>query len=353
MADVASITGNNEYIEALNRLWENVVLKNMYITGGIGPSKDNEGFTQDYDLPNETAYCETCASVGMVLWNHRMNLLHGDRKYADIVERAMYNGALAGVSLSGDRFFYVNPLASDGTHHRQEWYDCSCCPTQIARFIPSIGNYVYNISKEGIWVNLYIASESNIEFLGGNAKLTQFTDYPWDGRIDIAVDTSITDSFEINLRFPGWCKSASFFVNGQKVINPVMDKGYVKIKRQWLKGDKISIDFQMPVEKVYAHPGVKADAGKVAVQRGPIVYCMEEADNPIDIQNIHLTADTKFIVEYREDILGGVNVIKAMQPEGEKYTFVPYYAWDNRKPGWMTVWLDEKKPEEPSSLYSV
>lgn len=350
VADVAALIGEKEYVKALDRLWESVALRNMYITGGIGPSKYNEGFTHDYDLPNDTAYCETCASVGMVYWNHRMNMLHGDSKYADVVERAMYNGALAGVSLNGDRFFYVNPLESDGNHHRQEWYDCSCCPTQIARFIPSIGNYVYCTSEEGIWINLYIASKSTVKFNNNTVNLTQITDYPWDGKIDIIVEPEKESKFEINMRFPGWCKHAKISVNGATVENLIINAGYIKLMKKWRRGDLITIDLDMPVERVYSNSKVKANTGKVALQRGPLVYCVEEVDNK-DWSKVYVSTEAKFITEHMETLLGGVTIIKIYNPGYEKPVIaVPYYAWDNREPGRMKVWLDEKR-DNSDALY--
>jgi DUF1680 family protein len=344
MADVAAMTGDKGYMDALDRLWDSVVQRNMYITGGIGPSKHNEGFTEDYDMPNDTAYCETCASVGMVLWNHRMNLLHGDAKYADVVERAMYNGSLSGVSLSGDKFFYVNPLLSDGTHHRVEWFNCSCCPTQIARFIPSIGDYVYAVSDEGVYVNLYIQGTGHIRVKEGGVKLTQTTNYPWEGAVHITLSPLSVTRFEVNLRYPGWCQSAALKVNGVSVEDYTVSKGYIKLIRDWKPGDSITVEFDMPVERRYAHPKVAANAGKVALQRGPLVYCLEKADNPFDLKNFMLSVGAKFVTEHVADLLDGVTIIKGLgETKDEQFVAVPYYAWDNREPGEMEVWLREKQ----------
>lgn len=207
MADVAALKNDTGYIAAMDRLWDDVVHRNMYITGGIGSSRDNEGFTEDYDLPNLDAYCETCASVGMVLWNQRMNQLTGDSKYIDILERSLYNGALAGISLGGDRFFYVNPLESKGDHHRQEWYGCACCPSQLSRFLPSIGNYIYASSDDALWVNLYIGNTGQIRIGETDILLTQETDYPWDGSVKLTISTSQPLEKEIRLRIPNWCKT--------------------------------------------------------------------------------------------------------------------------------------------------
>ncbi|MDR1408235.1 MAG: glycoside hydrolase family 127 protein, partial [Tannerella sp.] len=221
MADVAAFRRDTGYVDAMHRLWDDVVLRNMYVTGGIGSSRHNEGFTEDYDLPNSEAYCETCASVGMVYWNWRMNRFTGDAKYIDVLERSMYNGALAGISLRGDLFFYVNPLASDGHHHRQAWYGCACCPSQISRFLPSIGNYVYGVSSDAVWVNLYAGSTADIEINGKTVRLKQETAYPWDGAVTLTVEAlSAPMNEDIRLRLPGWCKSVAIAVNGRTVASP-------------------------------------------------------------------------------------------------------------------------------------
>lgn len=217
MADVAALKNDTGYIAAIDRLWDDVVHRNMYITGGIGSSRDNEGFTEDYDLPNLDAYCETCASVGMVLWNQRMNQLTGDSKYIDILERSLYNGALAGISLGGDRFFYVNPLESKGDHHRQEWYGCACCPSQLSRFLPSIGNYIYASSDDALWVNLYIGNTGQIRIGETDILLTQETDYPWDGSVKLTISTSQPLEKEIRLRIPNWCKTYDLSINGKRI----------------------------------------------------------------------------------------------------------------------------------------
>ena len=277
MADVAALKNDTGYIAAIDRLWDDVVHRNMYITGGIGSSRDNEGFTEDYDLPNLDAYCETCASVGMVLWNQRMNQLTGDSKYIDILERSLYNGALAGISLGGDRFFYVNPLESKGDHHRQEWYGCACCPSQLSRFLPSIGNYIYASSDDALWVNLYIGNTGQIRIGETDILLTQETDYPWDGSVKLTISTSQPLEKEIRLRIPNWCKTYDLSINGKR-INVSEKKGYAVIK-DWKSQDVIALDMDMPVEIVAADPHVKENFGKRAIQRGPLVYGMEAIDN--------------------------------------------------------------------------
>src|SRR5699024_4031466 len=245
VADVAKVANDRGYIAALDRLWESVVHRNMYITGGIGPSKHNEGFTKDYDLPNDTAYCETCASVGMIYWNHRMNLLHGDSKYADIVERAMYNGVLSGISLSGDKFFYENPLSSDGNHRRVEWFNTSCCPTQLSRFIPSIGDYIYVISEGEVWVKLYIQSRSVISIGNKQVILQQKSNYPWDGQIELTLESEEDIDLALNLRLPGWCKNAEIKVNDQPKKYSINEKGYIRLSETWKSGDSITIRLVM------------------------------------------------------------------------------------------------------------
>lgn len=338
MADVASYTRDQGYIDALNRLWDDVVLRNMYITGGIGQSASNEGFTNDYSLPNLTAYCETCASVGMVLWNWRMNQMTGESVYADILEKAMYNGALAGISLAGDRFFYVNPLASNGDHHRQAWYGCACCPSQICRFLPSIGNYVYGTSDESVWVNLYMGNTAALRTGKDEITLTQETRYPWEGAVKLTVGARKAFKKAIRLRIPEWCENYAVAVNGETVA-PSVEKGYAVISRSWKDGDVIDLNLEMPVKVVAADPRVKEDEGMRAIQRGPLVYCVEEVDNPDDFDGLKLSSATKFTTEFRPDLLCGVQTITAVT-EGRPLNFIPYYSWDNREAGKMKVWVD-------------
>ena len=336
MADVAALKNDTGYIAAMDRLWDDVVHRNMYITGGIGSSHDNEGFTEDYDLPNLDAYCETCASVGMVLWNQRMNQLTGDSKYIDVLERSLYNGALAGISLGGDRFFYVNPLESKGDHHRQEWYGCACCPSQLSRFLPSIGNYIYASSDDALWVNLYIGNTGQIRIGETDILLTQETDYPWDGSVKLTISTSLPLEKEIRLRIPNWCKTYDLSINGKR-INVSEEKGYAVIK-DWKSQDVIALDMDMPVEIVAADPHVKENFGKRAIQRGPLVYCMEEMDNPVYFDQIQLSPSTPFQTAFASDILNGIKTIKT-NGRAQSATFIPYYAWDNRKAGKMRVWI--------------
>ena len=333
MADVAAYTGDEGLIAALDRLWDHVVNRNMYITGGIGQSSSNEGITEDYDLPNLTAYCETCASVGMVFWNWRMNQLSGDGKYVDVMERSMYNGALAGINLSGNKFFYVNPLESLGNHHRQAWYGCACCPSQICRFLPSIGNYVYGVSADALWVNLYMGNEANIKLGGKEVKVTQETNYPWEGSVKLKLNLKGKVKSQVRLRIPGWCKLSLLSVNGVPVEPPV-EKGYAVLEGPWKDGDVIDFEMDMPIEVVEADPRVKEDVGKRAVQRGPLVYCLEEQDNRTDFDAITIRSDASWNATYDKDFLAGVVRIT----DGSA-TYIPYYTWDNRMAGKMKVWV--------------
>jgi DUF1680 family protein len=340
MADVATFKRDTGYIDAMHRLWDDVALRNMYVTGGIGSSRHNEGFTEDYDLPNYEAYCETCASVGMVYWNWRMNQFTGDSKYIDVLERSMYNGALAGISLKGDLFFYVNPLASKGGHHRQAWYGCACCPSQISRFLPSIGNYIYGVSADAVWVNLYIGNTAEFEVNGKTVRLLQETGYPWTGAVTLTVESASAPLKEaLRLRLPGWCTSYTIAVNGETVASPVTDKGYAVLNREWKTGDRVTLSLDMPVEVIAADPRVKANAGKRAVQRGPLVYCAEEADNHDGFDRIALSPETTYQAEFQPSLLNGVTTVTATG-NGRSFTLIPYYTWDNREAGEMKVWMD-------------
>lgn len=337
MADLASITKDTSYVHALDRLWEDVVKTKMYATGGIGSSRKNEGFTEDYDLPNAEAYCETCASVGMVFWNQRMNMMKGDGKYINILEKAMYNGALAGISLSADRFFYVNPLESDGTHHRKPWYGTACCPSQISRFLPSVGNYVYATSDEALWVNLYIGSETQVTVQGVPVNVKQETNYPWEGTVQLTVSPETKKDFAVKLRLPDWCKKYTLKVNGEE-FKATEDAQYLVVDRKWNPGDQITFDMAMPVEVIAADPRVKANVGKRAIQRGPLVYCMEETDNP-KYDEATLLPSMNYTTAFESNLLGGVVTVTAIHGD-DTYKFVPYYAWDNREPGKMKVWVN-------------
>ena len=339
MADVAALKKDTGYVDALDRLWDDVVLRNMYITGGIGSSRHNEGFTRDYDLPSYDAYCETCASVGMVFWNWRMNRFTGDSKYADVLERSMYNGALAGISLQGDRFFYVNPLASKGHHHRQEWYGCACCPSQVSRFLPSVGNYIYGTSTNAVWVNLYIGNTADFTAGRERVRLEQQTNYPWEGLVTLTLQAPLNK--ELRLRIPDWCKSYTLSINDEKQASPIQEKGYAVLKQQWKAGDRIQLALDMPVELVAADARVTENVGKRAIQRGPLVYCAEEIDNPSDFGGLRLSSKTQFHTDFVAKLNGIVQINAA--DSSQNTLFIPYYSWDNRDAGEMKVWLDYKE----------
>jgi DUF1680 family protein len=365
MADAAALTGDQGLLDAMGKIWHDVTERKMYLTGGIGPSASNEGFTVPYDLPNDTAYCETCAAVGMGLWNHRLFLMSGDGKYADVLEREAYNGLISGVSLSGDRFFYENPLGSTGGHHRVPWFGTSCCPTNIVRYIPAMGERVYAQKGDAVWTVLYIGNTADLTLPSGKVKLKEETKYPWEGDITITVEPEKPFAFDLNLRVPGWCDDEpAVTVNGEKQANKV-EKDYLHISRTWKSGDVVRLSLPMPVRRVYADPLVKADLGRVALERGPVVYCLEGVDNGGQARNIVLPKDTKLTAEFDKDLLGGVTVIKgdaqavtALDDDDKpivkatSFTAVPYCVWDNRKPGPMAVWLPERPElaEPPGDL---
>ncbi len=338
MADVAAEENISGYVEALKRVWEDVVYRNMYITGGIGSSGHNEGFTDDYDLPNKTAYCETCASIGMVLWNNRMNLLTKDARYADVLERSLYNGVLSGISLDGDLFFYVNPLESDGDHHRQRWFGCACCPSNVSRFIPSVGSYIYLKNENELFVNLYVGNQAEFEMGNTKLKVRQTTAYPWDGKIDLVVDPASPVSFDLKMRIPGWCKNFKASVNGKMISAANQADGYLSVKRKWKKGDQVSLVLDMPAQLVAADPRVKENVGKRAVQRGPLVYCLEQADHG-NLDEAQVEEQMSFTAVPGNGKLEGMKILKA-KPNDRELTFIPYFAWDNRDAGKMKVWVD-------------
>jgi hypothetical protein len=353
MADLAGELGDAALRRAGERLWTHLSERHLYLTGGIGSSRHNEGFTCDYDLPNETAYAETCAAIGLVFWNHRLLQLDGDRRYADLMERALYNGVLSGVALDGQKFFYENPLASTGRHHRQDWFGCACCPPNIARLLASLGQYIYSQHDHNLAVHLYV--QSRVELPG--LRLRQETNYPWDGRITLHVEPATAARFCIRLRIPAWCRRATLRVNGQR--RPIrLQRGYALLTRPWRAGDRVELDLAMPVERIYAHPRVRQNCGRVALQRGPVVYCLEQTDNGPDLNALSLPARSKLTPRWQPKLLGGVVTIQGRAlrtvPGPTLYTTapgkrrpcritaIPYYAWDNRAPGEMLVWLREQ-----------
>jgi DUF1680 family protein len=339
MTDYAA-RGNARYALAADRLFDDLVGTKMYITGGIGARHEGEAFGDAFELPNDTAYNETCAAIGNALWNHRMNLLHADAKYFDVVERVLYNGFLSGVSLSGDKFFYVNPLASSGKHHRQEWYDCACCPVNVVRFLPSLPGYQYATRGNAIYVNLYAQSDATIDLGGQRVTIAQETRYPWDGSVTLTVTPSAASDFELRLRIPGWCDAQGVraALNGEKGEG-LIENGYLVFSlRQWKAGDRVELSLPMSIQREKADPRVKADVGRVALQRGPVVYCAEAVDNGGKVSQLRAKPDTKYTAEFRPAMLGGVNVIKG----DDGLLAIPYYAWDHREPGEMAVWLPER-----------
>lgn len=339
------------------RIWNHLTAKRLYITGGLGSSAGNEGFTTDYDLPNLSAYAETCAAIGLVLWNHRMLLLDADRRYADLLERALYNGVLSGLSLDGTAFFYANPLESQGAYQRQPWYKCACCPPNLARLLTSLGQYMYSVSDSNILVHLYAQSTSTITVASRPVVLSQQTSYPWDGIIQIEVSLQEPAEFGLHLRIPGWCQEAHLLVANEEV--PLdLHKGYTRIERLWRTGDRVVLRLNMPIERIYAHPAVQADAGKVALMRGPLVYCLETADNAVPLQQIRLPESALLESHFDPALLGGIAVIQSQglvldvaDWSGKLYrttpplfhphtlTALPYYAWGHRETGEMCLWI--------------
>ena len=370
-ADVAAQTGDVDYMKAMRNVWEDVVYRNMYITGGIGSAGSNEGFSVDYDLPNEQAYCETCASVGMVFWNQRMNSLTGNAEYIDVLERSLYNGALDGLSLSGDRFFYGNPLASRGQHQRREWFGTACCPANVARLVASLGNYIYAKSDDAIYVNLFVGSNTTIPLKVGNVGVKMETNYPWDGKVKLMIDPAKNSKFNLYLRIPGWAQgqtstndlydlsdfgSAIIYlkVNGKDEAVR-MENGYMIIDREWKKGDIVMYELPMQTNKVIAREELKQDKGRIAIQRGPVVYCIEGADNNGKAWNVIIPENTKFeTIDYKvldesvKALTAEVPVITvgedglSLKTEKKKIIAIPYYTWANRGKNEMQVWLPTK-----------
>ena len=391
VADVAALTGNAAYISAVDRIWENAVLKKLYLTGGIGARREGEAFGDNYELPNLMAYCETCAAIANALWNHRMFLLHGDGKYMDVFERTVYNGFLAGVSMEGDTFFYPNPLSSDGKfpfNHgalkRSPWFDCSCCPTNVVRFIPSLPGFAYASEGDKVYVNLYMAGEAKIPTPRGAVTVAQQGNYPWDGNITLTVTPEAAGEFELRLRVPGWALAHPvpgdlyYYLNGD--CDPVtvavngapeelrLDKGYAVLRRVWNAGDTVSLVLPMPVRRVLCHENVVENRGHAALERGPLVYCAEWLDNGGRVLDLYLDDKTPLAAEARPDLLGGVTVITGaahalkrledgtVADTAQPLTAIPYYAWAHRGEGEMAVWLarsaNHASPAPPPTLAS-
>lgn len=387
MADVAALTDDKDYLHAIDNLWEDVVLHKLYITGGIGATGNGEAFGDAYDLPNMSAYAETCAAIANVYWNERMFLLHGDSKYIDVLERTLYNGLLSGVSLSGDRFFYPNPLASMGQHARSAWFSCACCITNVARFMPSMPGYIYAQNKNEAYVNLYVANKSNLKLTNGGIELTQKTNYPWNGKVEIDVNPLQNKNFTIKLRIPGWVENEvvsgnlyrfasqtattkiPVYING-KQVDYAVEKGYAVLNYKWKNGDKITFDLPMAVQKVIANDSVKADNGMFAFERGPIVYCLEGKDQAdSSVMNIVVDTLSQFEPTFKKDKLNGIvelvgkgNVVARQSNSDEliqhtqTVTAIPYYTWDNRGAGEMEVWIpysaNKAKPKPAPTIAS-
>ncbi len=371
MADIAALTGEKAYLNAIDTLWTDVVTCKTYLTGGIGSVRNNEGFGEAYDLPNMEAYCETCAAIANALWNYRMFLLHGESKYFDVFEKVLYNGLLSGVSLSGDRFFYPNPLASMGQYTRKAWFGCACCPVNITRFLPSLPGYIYAVDGDNLYVNLFIGNEAEINIKGHEIKLVQYTNYPWEGQIRMKLNTAKSLRFNMMVRVPGWARNEAFptnlyffedndttqttvFLNG-KEIDIVIKNGYAYIDRKWENGDEIIVKFPMTPRRVKSNKLVKADEGRVALQRGPIIYCIEAIDQQASgVNKVVLDKEVQVHYDYQSAMLNGIGTLTGatkagknelvpgkVSPVPQEFIAIPYYAWANRGPFEMNVWLCE------------
>ena len=368
MADVAALTGDATYVSAIDRLWKDVVGTKMYITGGIGTTGNNEGFSNDYELPNSNAYCETCAAIAYVLWNQRMFLLHGESKYVDILERTLYNGFLSGVSMAGDRFFYPNPLESFHGRTRSPWFECACCPSNVCRFVPSIPGYIYAHRSDTVYVNLFIGGQGTIDLESNSVNVTQETQYPWDGTVKITVAPKHPGEFSLSIRIPGWARNEAvpselyrfagtdnerpaIKVNGTNVPSE-SPNGYANIRRRWQEGDVVELTLPMRVRRIVANDNVPDDRGRVALQRGPVLFCAEWPDNKEGrVLNLMLPDTSSFTTEFRPDLLGGVEIVRStalpfhrtldaqiLSDPMQEFIAIPYYAWAHRGEGEMNVW---------------
>ena len=369
MADVAALTGDPAYVNAIDAIWNNIVSRKYYITGGIGARHEGESFGSNYELPNASAYCETCAAIGNVYVNHRLFLMHGDAKYYDVLERTLYNGVISGMSVDGGAFFYPNPLESHGEHERQPWFGCACCPSNLCRFIPSIPGYVYAVKDRDVYVNLFMSNTAKLDVEGKLVELSQSTNYPWNGDITITVNKNKAGKFGMKIRIPGWVQNKvvpsdlysysdgkqpgfTISINGTAVDSNI-EKGYITINRQWKKGDVVDIHFDMEPRTVIANENVAADRGRVAFERGPLVYCAEWPDNEFDIHHIIVNQNPKITATNRPDIINGLITLTtdaqtlaydatgALVADKVKLTLIPYYAWCHRGKGNMAVWLPQ------------
>ena len=379
MADIAAITGDKDYLHAIDKIWDNAVNKKLYVTGGIGAAGDGERFGNDYELPNATAYCETCASIGNVYWNHRMFLLHGDSKYVDVLEKSLYNSLLSGIGMDGKTFFYTNTLQiKDHFRHkdietkRSTWFPCSCCPTNVTRVLPSVPGYAYAQRGDDVYVNLFISGSAALTTSKGiGFTVRQESNYPWEGNIKIKVEPSKSSVLKLFVRIPGWATNQALpgdlynfggeasatiqpKLNG-KSIESKIEKGYLVVERAWKKGDVLELELPMEIRRVYANPSVAEDVGKVALQRGPLIYCAEAVDNDGKTSSLILPSNKKLSLELRNDLLNGVVVIKgeaavpsidndstSISTKIKPFVAIPYYSWAHRGEGEMVVWFPEK-----------
>lgn len=373
MADIAAIENDAAYLSAITRIWENLVFGKMYLTGGIGASGGNEGFADPFVLPNMSAYCETCASIGDIFFNQRLFLLHGQSKYIDVLEKTLYNSMLSGVSLSADRFFYPNPLESNGKHQRQAWFGCACCPSNVARFVPAIPGYVYAVTDKNIYVNLFISNDAKITLGKRKVNISQKANFPWNGQVEISVNPETNMKFVLKIRIPGWAQNEALpgglykftdkdtdpitlLINGGNSELKIVD-GYAEVLRKWKSGDKVEINFPMPVRKVFADERVTEDTDKIAFQRGPLIFCAEWPENNTgNVLDLVIRKNASFTTEFEPLLLEGTQVIKTsgflskkthdgkIEMLGEEpVKLIPYALWNNRGAGQMRVWLPLSK----------
>jgi len=365
ITDMLTIEDNSQYSIAMHQIWEDATNKKQYITGGVGAREDGEAFDAAYVLPNDNAYAETCAAVANLIWNHKMFLYTGESKYMDVFERVLYNGFLGGMSVSGNEFFYVNPMASNGVNDfgrgtgatRHEWFGCACCPTNVTRFLPSLPGYVYAIQNNAPVINLFMDSESELKLENNSVKISQKTNYPWDGNVKITVSPAKSAAIPLSIRIPGWAagkaipgdlytypdkqsKPVQVSING-KNTPAILENGYLKLSRTWKAGDVVNLTIDMPVKKVVANENIKNNIGKVAIERGPILYCAEGKDNNGKALAIKIGPEQTFNPTYQKDLLGGITVLKSAGENAA--TLIPYYAWANRGANEMTIWFDGKK----------
>lgn len=374
VADVAALTGDDSLLRAIDKIWNNVVDKKMYVQGSVGAIGDGERYGNNYELPNATAYNETCAAIALVYWNYRMFLLHGDSKYMDILEKSLYNGLISGVGLDGKSFFYTNAMQikNSFSHPQMEatrsgWFECSCCPTNVARLIPSIPGYMYAVNEDNLYINLFINSSADLSVRNKPVQVVQQNNYPWDGALTFTINPKATTAFNLLVRIPGWAQNKAIpstlyqfqntsaekpviKVNGA-VVEYTISNGYATINRTWKKNDKVEVNLPMEVRRVVANENLKEDIGKVALQRGPLMYCAEWKDNNGKASNIILPNYAAFTTEFKPELLNGVMVLKSEVPAiivnsnenistvKQSFTAIPYYSWANRGKGEMMVWF--------------